>query len=942
MRTNTPVTNVEYEIKEDSNIVSKTDLRGVITYANPDFVESSGFTEKELLGQPHNILRHPDMPVEVFADLWAMLKAGKPWTGVVKNRRKNGDYYWIVANVTPLYENGSLVGYMSVRSKTTRTQIEEHASVYRLFKEGRQGDLRIVEGKAVRGGALSSMLDFFSSMSEKTRIISIFAGVLLIFIAVMSAMLMVERNSMIDDRKDAIKSVVETASGTVEGLDKSASSGEITVEDAKKRAIALIKVMRYNDKEYFWINDMQPRMIMHPVKPELDGTDAGAIRDPSGKAPFSEMVNVVRTAGAGFVYYDWSRPGSDRPVAKISYVKGYQPWGWVIGSGVYVDDIDEKVKSQAWWILLAIVFTSAWLAISAKSLISNIAGGLHKACTQLNRIAQGYYFDPIDIHRDDEIGKLMYAMKAMQIRMGFEVSDTKRIANDALRIRCALDSVQICVRVADNEGTILYINDMLKKIMFNNEAVFKQTNPNFCAATLVGSSMRLFYPEAEGDTVLANAKRITSRFTRRMPLGGRLYEVATSPVYAENGERLGTSGVWVDETDIINAEKEIGDIAKAAVNGNFTQRVSLEGKEGFYLQIGEGLNNMMKTCAASLNEVERVLGALAKGDLTETINSNYQGTFGQLKDDANNTVAQLTDVIRNIKDAVETINTAAKEIASGNSDLSQRTEEQASSLEETASSMEELTSTVKQNAESAKQANQLAAGASEIAVRGGEVVSKVVDTMSSISESSKKIVDIISVIDGIAFQTNILALNAAVEAARAGEQGRGFAVVASEVRNLAQRSAAAAKEIKTLINDSVDKVTIGTDLADNAGKTMEEVVNSVKRVTDIMSEISAASAEQSSGIEQVNQAITQMDDVTQQNAALVEEAAAASESLEEQAQQLSGLIDTFRLSGDQTVSSAVRSTKRSLPKPQRATTQQRSSTKNLPKNDAESENWKEF
>jgi methyl-accepting chemotaxis protein len=342
-------------------------------------------------------------------------------------------------------------------------------------------------------------------------------------------------------------------------------------------------------------------------------------------------------------------------------------------------------------------------------------------------------------------------------------------------------------------------------------------------------------------------------------------------------------------------EKEMADIVNAAANGDFTRRIRLEDKEGFFKQLGEGMNKLMETSATGMEEVVRVLGALAKGDLTETITNEYHGTFGQLKDDSNSTVEQLTEVISRIKEAAETINTASKEIASGNTDLSQRTEEQASSLEETAASMEELTSTVKQNAENAKQANRLAAGASDIAVRGGEVVSKVVQTMSSISESSKKIVDIISVIDGIAFQTNILALNAAVEAARAGEQGRGFAVVASEVRNLAQRSAAAAKEIKTLINDSVDKVTIGTDLADKAGKTMDEVVNSVKRVTDIMAEISAASVEQSSGIEQINQAITQMDDVTQQNAALVEEAAAAAESLEEQAQQLTALISTFKL-----------------------------------------------
>ncbi len=255
----------------------------------------------------------------------------------------------------------------------------------------------------------------------------------------------------------------------------------------------------------------------------------------------------------------------------------------------------------------------------------------------------------------------------------------------------------------------------------------------------------------------------------------------------------------------------------------------------------------------------------------------------------------LRKIVSDIKGSVDAIDTSSKEIAQGNTDLSQRTEEQAASLEETAASMEELTSTVKQNAENAKQANQLARGASEIAAKGGAVVGQVVGTMSSINESSRKIVDIISVIDGIAFQTNILALNAAVEAARAGEQGRGFAVVAAEVRNLAQRSAAAAKEIKTLIGDSVNKVEDGTKLVDDAGKTMEEIVNAVKRVTDIMAEISAASNEQSTGIEQINQAVTQMDEVTQQNAALVEEAAAAAESMEEEAQHLAQSVSVFKL-----------------------------------------------
>ncbi len=336
-------------------------------------------------------------------------------------------------------------------------------------------------------------------------------------------------------------------------------------------------------------------------------------------------------------------------------------------------------------------------------------------------------------------------------------------------------------------------------------------------------------------------------------------------------------------------------VEAAAIRGDFSTKMNMDGKQGYMKELSELLNQLSTVTDDGLQDVLRVANLLAKGDLTQTIVKDYPGAFGEVKNGVNGTVVNLKELVGQIKDATDTINTASKEIAAGNSDLSQRTEEQASSLEETASSMEELTSTVKQNAENAKQANQLAIGASDVAGKGGAVVSQVVTTMSSINESSRKIVDIISVIDGIAFQTNILALNAAVEAARAGEQGRGFAVVAGEVRNLAQRSAAAAKEIKTLIGDSVEKVEGGSKLVAQAGQTMEEIVSSIRRVTDIMSEITAASQEQSQGIEQINTAITQMDEVTQQNAALVEEAAAAAESLEEQAQNLSVSVATFKV-----------------------------------------------
>ena len=500
--------------------------------------------------------------------------------------------------------------------------------------------------------------------------ISIITIALLILGVLFYILPFMERHLM-DEKNQATKGVVDTAASLIENYIQDAKEGMITVDEAKGRALDNIKDMRYHGDEYFWVNDLEPKILAHGVKPELVGKNASDIKDPHGKQIFVEFAKVAKEKGAGIVEYQWAKPGASLPVDKVSYVKLIKEWDWVVGSGIYVDDVKTEVAKMRWQILSATLILALVVFVFAWVVARRIKGALDKAIAVSQQIAAGDLTVKIEIDSQDETGQLLESLKEM------------------------------------NEG--------------------------------------------------------------------------------------------------------------------------------------------------------------------------------------------LARIVGEVRTGADSIATATEQIAAGNTDLSQRTEEQAAALEETASSMEELTSTVKQNADNAQQANQLAISASGVAVKGGDVINKVVYTMKSITDSSRKISDIIGVIDGIAFQTNILALNAAVEAARAGEQGRGFAVVAAEVRSLAQRSAAAAKEIKTLIEDSVNKVQDGSKLVEEAGHTTQEIVTSIKRVTDIMAEISAASLEQSSGIEQVNTAITQMDDVTQQNAALVEEAAAAAESLEEQAQQMVQVVTRFRL-----------------------------------------------
>ena len=498
----------------------------------------------------------------------------------------------------------------------------------------------------------------------------------LLAISVFSAVMV--RDIRIEERRADLRNIGQSAVSIIKSYGAQADAGTLSKQEAQQRAIAAIKAIRYGTDGYFTISTPKQIVVMHAIKSELNGKDLSDFKDPDGKLVFVEISRAGVQPGGAFIDYLWPKVGADKPVPKTSFAIGYQPWEWILTTGVYMDDITTAFLHTLW--IMIGLFVAVAVALAA-------------------------------------------------------------------------------LVVVINRGILRTIG---------------------------------------GDP--AQAAEVTNRIAK----GDLSLEIATRP-----------------------------------------------------------------------------------GDTSSLLYS-----VRSMRD-------SLATTIASIKSSADTIATASGEIASGNLDLSGRTEQQAGSLEETASAMEQLTSTVKQNADNARQANQLAESASDVAIQGGGVVGQVVQTMGSINASSRKIVDIISVIDGIAFQTNILALNAAVEAARAGEQGRGFAVVASEVRSLAQRSAAAAKEIKTLIDDSVAKVDAGSQLVEQAGATMTEVVASVRRVTDVVGEISAASQEQSAGIEEVNRAITLMDEGTQQNAALVEQAAAAAQSLQDQAGTLASLVARFHLDAQQ-------------------------------------------
>ncbi len=885
MKINMQVTNEEHILTESDSLVSKTDLKGMITYINDDFLKVSGFAKHELIGAPHSIVRHPDMPQEAFADMWQTLKQQRPWTGLVKNRCKNGNFYWVLANATPFYEEDRLAGYMSVRSKPSREQIIAADNTYRLFKENKAGNLKIRDGKIV-SPSLVEKLNLFKNATIKSRLINMIAllSALMVIIGGLGLLGMTKANdglrTVYEDRTvpmnqiSTIKELILTNLLRVNAALVAPDLIPNNITEAERDIAEINKIWAAYMNTYLTPTEKdladkftsdRKQFVEEGLKPALAAL----------KAHDLELANKLVTNKINPLF----KPASEdiRQLMQLQVDVAKQEFD--LAQSRYIDTRNIAAGLIVLGLLLAL-----WLGFD---LIRAIVQPLNTAISQFGHIAQGHYNKTIEVERQDEIGKVMEALKSMQIKLGFDITESKRIADENLRIKVGLDSSTSAITISGTDTRLIHMTPAARNLLSSIGG------PEFDVDALYGNSLSSLFNDQEAAAKFDHAAQTgedVDLFFKNHHL-----RLAARPIIGESGTSLGRVTQWLDRTNEVEVEQEVAALVHSAVMGDFSQRIEMQGKTGFFKQLGEGLNGLLEVTESGINDVVRVLGALSRSDLTQSISNDYAGSFGQLKDDANTTVEKLKEIISQIQGATNGINTGAKEIASGNNDLSHRTEEQAASLEETAASMEELTSTVEHNATNARQASQLAVAATDIAGQGVEVVSQVVQTMDDINDSSRRIGDIISVIDDIAFQTNILALNAAVEAARAGEEGRGFAVVAVEVRNLAQRAATAAGEIKELIDDSVMKVSSGSRLVTQAGQTMEEIVKSIRGVTVMMSEISSASTEQTAGIQQVNQAITQMDDVTQQNAALVEQAAAASESLEDQAQSLSNTVAQFKV-----------------------------------------------
>ena len=880
MKINMPITETEQFMKDGDILVSKTDLKGSITFVNRAFIELSGFTEAELLRKSHSIVRHPDMPPAAFKDLWETIQQGKPWTGIIKNRVKNGDFYWVVANVIPIKKNGQVIEFMSVRTKPTQQEIKDAELTYQAMNADNKP----------RKKPLVALKKLIVNAGLKTKLTILTTVVA--FILTAGALVQYDSLHKIDTAWNNYQTNVNTRGTLINELTSSFGYGGIL---HKFKNYVLRQDESYRLQFIQGYTNLLNQISRYQALSDVSLQEQSALEEITNVATqYRQNLDTVQSliaADTAISQIDNRVKVDEKPL--LNALQQLQQ-----NHKALTDQTSTALHAQ---------FTDSFLSLGIERLVTFLILALLTAVV-LNRaimkpikqliaifsqINEGKYENKFEIRNSSEFGKLFQAIYITQTKLNFDIQESRLTAEEALRIKNALDNVTANVMVADGQRNIIYMNESVNKLLTNAEKDIKKELPEFNVDKLLGANIDIFHKRPQHQQQMLQG--LSSTHQANIKIGGRTMQLTLNPVTNSANERLGTVVEWNDKTAELAIEQEIDEIVAAAANGDLSKRINLAGKNEFFTKLSTGLNELLESSSSFVTDVGSLFSRMSEGDLTQSIQQEYNGEFQKIKIDANNTIDKLTTIISQIRASADTVSTASHEIAVGNTDLSQRTEEQACSLEQTASSMEEITATVKQSAANTDEANKLATEAKNKAQNGGKTVQDAVSAMKEILTASNRINDIIGVIDEIAFQTNLLALNAAVEAARAGEQGRGFAVVAGEVRNLSQRSADAAKEIKDLIRDSVEKVKVGSSLVNNSGETLQEIVHSVEHVATMIAEVSNAATEQSSGIEQVNQAVNQMDEVTQQNAALVEQASVASSAMSEQVNHMTQLIQFFKL-----------------------------------------------
>lgn len=729
MKINMPITNTEVMMKDNTILVTRTDLKGVITFANDAFVAISGYSREELIGSSHNIVRHPDMPPAAFEDMWRDLKQRRPWQGMVKNRTKSGDFYWVNANAMPLFENDQVKGYLSVRLPPKRADIDKADLLYKKIN-AKQASLTPTGTQAL-----------YKKMSELS-----------------------------------LKSELGLAAA------------------------------------FFFVP-------------------------------------------CGMLFYDYSQSAS---YELLTLGAGLSAFG------------------------LFLVAHVAWRTDSF----------LKAAVDELYHLSINKPSQPLHLKREDILGDVFRGLYVAGVKLGDDLAQAKQNGDSALRIVQGLKYVQSCVLIVNAELDVIFVNESAGALFSKMEKDIRTLLPAFSANQLLGSSLTQFahIPVLHRDTLSA----IHDTYVAEFDLCGHTMKLTLKPVL-QAGERIGFVSEWVDRTVEVKIEREIESLVSEIRLGNLDKRIDLSDKSGFMKTLSQSINGLTDVIENVFGDVNRIIAKFAEGDLTNGIHADYQGIYAECRDNINDAMTKMSEFILQVREMAQFVNTSSQEIATGNSDLSHRVEQQAASLEETAASMQELTTIVQGNAENTENAMTVVKSAMAVAQESGHIVTSAISAMRAINDSSNRISDIISVIDEIAFQTSLLALNASVEAARAGEQGLGFSVVATEVRNLAQRSAEAAKQISALIEGSVKEVRSGAQFVNETGEALEEIVTNILKVSAIVDNIASSSSEQSQGISQVNKAVSQIDDITQQNAELAQQAAVGSSAMSEQSSKLMAMLDFFKV-----------------------------------------------